>query len=117
MWIRILTPQTDEASERTIRNVIQILWAIVQPDQKDWAMKLPMMEFVINLSISSSTGFMSFKLNYWYMPTLMQCINEGKPLIAPDVKMFIQKAKQNLEMAHNAIIESYVVQVYHANKQ
>ena len=43
--------QTDGASERTIRNVVQILWATVQPDQKDWVVKLPITEFALNSSI------------------------------------------------------------------
>ena len=41
----------------------------------------------------------------------------GKPLTAPRVKSFVQQAIQNLEMAHDAIIESQVVQVYHTNKK
>ena len=53
--------QTDGASERTIRTVVQILWAMVQPDQKDWVAKLPMTEFTLNSSISSSTGFTPLK--------------------------------------------------------
>ena len=38
-------------------------------------------------------------------------------MTAPGVKLFIQQAIQNLEMAHDAIIESRVVQAYHANKK
>jgi hypothetical protein len=59
----VFHPQTDGASERTIRNMVQILQAIVQSDQKDWVVKLPMTEFTLNSSISSSTGFAPFKLN------------------------------------------------------
>ena len=33
----------------------------------------------------------------------------------PRVELFIQQVIQNLEMAHDAIIESQVVQAYHAN--
>ena len=85
-------PQTDGTLERAIR-------------------------IALNFSISSSTGFALFELNYGYMPILMQCIKEGKPSIALGVRTFIQQAIQNLEMAHDAIIESRVIQAYHANKK
>ena len=98
--------QTDGASERAIRNVVQILQVTVQSDQKDWTVKLSMMEFVLNSSISSSTGFAPFKLNHGYMPIITQRIKEGKSSTAPGVKLFVQQAIQNLEMAHDAIIES-----------
>jgi hypothetical protein len=51
------------------------------------------------------------------MPMLMQRIDEGKPSTTPGVKTFVQQAIANLEMAHDAIIESRVVQTYHANKK
>ena len=110
-------PQTDGASKRAIRNVVQILRAIVQPDQRDWIMKLSMAEFALNSRISSSTRFAPFELNCEHMPMLMQCINEGRPLTALGVRTFIQQAIVNLGMAHDAIIESQVVQTHHTNKK
>ena len=76
-----------------------------------------MTEFALNSSISSSTGFAPFELNHGYMPVITQRIKEGKPSTAPGVKLFVQQVIQNLEMAHDAIIESQVVQTYHANKK
>ena len=35
-------PQTDGASECSIRMIAQILHSMISPDQKDWAEKLPM---------------------------------------------------------------------------
>ena len=105
----VFHPQTDGASERAIRNVVQILRTTVQPDQRDWVSKLPMTEFALNSSISSSTGFTPFELNSGHMPMLMQYINEGRPSTTPGVRMFVQQAISNLEMAHDAIIESRVV--------
>jgi hypothetical protein len=75
-----------------------------------------MTEFAINSSISS-TGFTPFKLNYGYMPILMQRIDEGKPSTTPGVRIFVPNAIHNLEMAHDAIIKSRVTQAYHANKK
>ena len=113
----VFHPQTDGASERAIRNVVQILQVTVRPNQKDWTAKLPMTEFVLNSSISCSTAFAPFELNHGYMSIITQQIKEGKPLTAPGVKLFVQQAIQNLEMAHDAIIESQVVQAYHTNKK
>jgi len=61
-------PQMDKAFERLIRTIVQILHSMISPDQKDWIEKVPMVEFTINLSVSGSTGFTSFKLTYRYMP-------------------------------------------------
>ena len=63
-------PQTDGASERAIRSIVQILRAIVNPDQKDWADKAPIVKFAINSAISSSSGFAPFELNYGYVPSM-----------------------------------------------
>ena len=46
-------PQMDRASERAIRTTAQILRAMVRPDQRDWAEKVPMVEYTLNSSISS----------------------------------------------------------------
>ena len=64
----VFHPQTDRASERSIRTIVQILCSMISPDQKDWAEKVPMVEFAINSSMSSSTGFAPFELTYRYMP-------------------------------------------------
>ena len=110
-------PQTDGASERAICTVTQNLHTMVQPDQKDWVTKIPMVEFAINSSISSSMGFTPFKLNYGHMPRIMEHVGEGKPSEAPGVKMFVHQALENLAMAHDAIIESRITQTYHTNKR
>jgi len=61
-------PQMDGASEHAIRSVGQILRSMVRPDQTDWERKIPLTEFAINSSISKSTRFAPFELNYGYMP-------------------------------------------------
>ena len=64
----VFHPQTDKASERSIRTIMQILCSMILPNQKDWAEKVPMVEFTINSSVSGSTGFAPFKLTYGYVP-------------------------------------------------
>ena len=83
---------------------------MVQPDQKDWVTKVPMVEFVINSSISSSTGFAPFELNYGHMPRIMERVGKGKPSEAPRVQTFVHQVLENLAMAHDTIIESRITQ-------
>jgi len=71
-------PQTDVQTERTNRSIGQILWAVVSHDQKNWIDKIDMVEFAINLSISETTGYSPFELNYGYMPSMIKEIRNDK---------------------------------------
>ena len=110
-------PQTDGASERAIRTTAQVLRAMVQPDQHDWAEKIPMVEYALNSSISSSTGFAPFELNYGHMPEMMSHVDTGRTLLPPGVETFVRQVLENLAMAHDTIIKSRIGQTYHANKR
>jgi hypothetical protein len=109
-------PQTDGATERANRSVGQILQTMIQPDQTDWVEKIPMAEFAINLNISSSSGFAPFELNYGHMPMIIGGISPTEKA-KPGVRNFVNQAISNLEMAHDAIIESRVRQTHQANKK
>jgi hypothetical protein len=110
-------PETDGASERAIRSIAQILRAMIRPDQKDWYKKIPLVEFAINSSISKSTGFAPFELNYGYMPVLTNGLKKSTQQVPKGIKDLIDTARNNLMMAHDAIIESRVNQTFHANKR
>jgi len=110
-------PQTDGASERSIRTIAQILRSMILPDQKDWIEKVPMVEFAINSSVSGSTGFAPFELTYGYMPRMAQLEHGSAPKMAPGVQGFVCQAWDNLAMALDAIIESCMIQTHHANKK
>ena len=56
-------PQMDGVTEWTNRSISQVLWALVRNSQNDWAEHCPMVEFVLNSSVSASTGYVPFKLN------------------------------------------------------
>src|SRR6266700_2017997 len=64
-------PQADGQAERMIQTVVQIRWAMVRLDQKDWAVKLSMAEFTIDASTDASTGYTLFKLVYGFMLRMM----------------------------------------------
>ncbi len=107
-------PQTDGTSERMVRTVSQILRAMVQPDQRDWARRIPMTEFAINSSINASTGFAPFELVSGYMPTLIRDLAREPAL--PGVRDFAERAIANVQSAHDTIIASRVSQTHYANR-
>lgn len=109
-------PQTDGATERANKSIGQILRTMVNPDQTDWVDKIPLVEFAINSNISSSTGFAPFELNYGFMPTLIGGILPTEDA-KPGVKKFVNQALENLTQAHDAIIESRVMQTHYANRK
>jgi hypothetical protein len=74
-----------------------------------------MVEFTLNSTLSSSSGFTPFKLNYGYISS----INLGfKPELScvPSMQHFVECVLWNLMDAHNAIIKSHVYQTHHANR-
>jgi hypothetical protein len=73
-----------------------------------------MIEFALNSSVNSSTGFAPFELTYGYLPRITPFPTED--IKYPGVKEFAQRVRVNLEMAHDAIIEARVSATYHANK-
>jgi hypothetical protein len=106
-------PQTDGATERSIRSINQTLRAFVNDNQTDWSSKLPSVEFAFNSTTNSSSSFAPFKLNGGWMPTMINSVILDTPY--KGVKQFAEQAVQNLESAHDAIIASRVNQTHHAN--
>ena len=74
-----------------------------------------MVEFVLNSSVSATTGFAPFELNQGYMPQI------GMPTsfdtTFKGVKQFMLQVKWDLMAAHNAIIANHIQQMFHANKK
>src|SRR6201996_3550259 len=105
-------PQTDGMTERANRTMTQMLRQCVQPDQKDWAEKLPGIEFAMNLARSETTGFSPFFLNYARTPRPMIWDNNSE---FPGVRTFAMRMKDALMKAHDAIIAARVRQTDTAN--
>src|SRR6266705_4830897 len=106
--------QGNGQAERMIQKVVQILCAMVRLDQHDWAAKLSMAEFMINVSSNTLTGFAPFELIYGHMPKM--CLT-APPSDYPGVNDFAQKARDNLMAAHDAIIHNRTAQTIQANKK
>ena len=106
--------QMDSHSKQVIHSIGQILQSIVSPDQNDWVPQIPLMEFALNSSINNSSGFAPFKLNYGYMPRLTSFPTHNIKYCG--VKEFTQRARANLKMAHDTIIETHIHSTYQANR-
>ena len=111
----VFHPQTDGATERANCSIGQTLRIIINDDQKNWADKCPMVEFALNSSVSTTTGFTLFELNQGYMPQL------GMPTsfdtTFKGVKQFVLQVKWDLTVANDVIITNSVQQMFHANKK
>ena len=73
-----------------------------------------MVEFAINSSISSMTGFAPFKVVSGYMPEMLRQIPDALNT-PPGVKAFAVQALGNITAAHDSIIVSQVFQWHYAN--
>ena len=107
-------PQTDGATERANRTMTQMLRQCVGPKQKDWATKLPAIEFAMNSARSSTTGFTPFFLNYGRNPSPLVWKGEE---VYPGVRQFADNMKEAIMSAHDAIIASRVQHTVQANRK
>ena len=107
-------PQTDGATERANKTMTQMLRQCVSPNQKDWVLKLPAIEFALNSARSSTTGFTPFYLNYGRNPSPMIWKNEK---VYPGVRQFAENMKDAIMSAHDAIIASHIQHTVQANKK
>lgn len=73
-----------------------------------------MVEFALNSTASSTTGFAPFELTRSYMPRMVQQVGQTE---LPGVGQFADAVMETLETAHDSIIESRVIQTHHANKR
>jgi hypothetical protein len=105
-------PQTDGATERANRSIAQVLRTMVSPEQVDWAEQLPLVEFALNSTISSTTGYTPFEATYGFTPEF-GVVGES---VYKGVSHFAQQARWNIICAHDSIIEHRVFQTHHANK-
>ncbi|KXN87526.1 hypothetical protein AN958_08594 [Leucoagaricus sp. SymC.cos] len=88
---------------------------MVQYDQKNWVNKAPLTEFAINSSISASTKFSPFELNYGYLPSMIK-YSQMVNTVHQEVKAFAEAVLLNIAAAHDTIIKMQVFQTHQANK-
>src|SRR5713226_534055 len=64
-------PQTDGASERTNKTVVQCVRFNVERDQKSWSSCLPKVRFDIMNTVNRSTGYTPFQLRFGKSPRIL----------------------------------------------
>ncbi|KAK0209913.1 hypothetical protein IW262DRAFT_1239516, partial [Armillaria fumosa] len=57
---------------RANRSIGQIFCTAIRPDQRDWLIKVPIVEFALNSSMNASTGFAPYEFVGGYMPSMMR---------------------------------------------
>jgi hypothetical protein len=88
---------------------------VVSTDQCDWVDKVSILEFALNSATSSTTGYTPFELTYVFVPHIGNEITALIGNASKGMREFTEAAKHNLAVAHDAIIESCVHQMRHAN--
>ena len=107
-------PETDGASERTNRTVIQALRFHVQCNQREWVKALPLVRFNYMNTVNASTGFTPFQLRFEHSPRIIPPIcrpaDNSEPALAADqiiraIETYTLEAQDNLVLAksHQAI--------------
>ena len=79
---------------------------IIHDDQRDWAAKCPMVEFVLNSNVSPTIGFALFELNQGYLPQIRMPTSFDTTF--KGVKQFTLQVKWDLMATHNMIIANHV---------
>jgi transposase InsO family protein len=108
-------PQTDGSSERGIQTMSQILRAVVNDYQTNWVDQLPMVEFAMNSSISSSTGYAPFESNYGWLPRLIQGVGTEPP--HGGVAQIIENIKDVFDKTYDKLTAQRERQAVQANKR
>lgn len=107
-------PQSDGATERANHTMTQMLHQCLSLNQKDWVMKIPAIEFLMNSASSQTTGYALSILNYGHMPQSMIWNKDNK---FPSVRKFAQQMNDAVLTAHDSIIAARVKQTCLANNQ
>ncbi|KAF8695684.1 hypothetical protein RHS03_07957, partial [Rhizoctonia solani] len=93
-------PQSDGTVERANRTWVSLLRVCIDGAQKNWAKKLPGIEFAINQARAEATGLSPFYLNYGVTPRPMIWRGESP---YPGVRVTLQRIKDGLLAAHDAV--------------
>ena len=83
-------PESDGASERTNKTVIQAIRFAVERDQKGWVKALPNIRFNLMNTTNASTGFTPFQLRFGKSARILP------PLIPPDQNDTQEKSPHDL---------------------
>lgn len=114
----VFHPQTNGASERLNKTIVQCICYLVNKLQTGWAKALLRICFRIMNTINASTGFSPFQLKLDFLPCVLLPLFPSSPTDTPaeDLALHVlQEIKSNYLEAMDNLITSKINQVHHAN--
>jgi hypothetical protein len=121
-------PQTDGASERSNKTVIQCLRYYVDHNQTGWVKALPKVRFDIINTVNASTGFTPFNLKSGFSPRLIPPLLQANgaphiivtpPNMTPEevaAKVMVERLEMDIQEARDSLTAAKIAQAHHANK-
>lgn len=116
-------PETDGASERSNKTVIQAIRFHVERNQKGWVRALPRVRFNIMNTVNQSTGFSPFQLRLGRSPRILPPLLQGQlpseteiTPVALSAKAVIERIQHDMWEAQDNMIKAKVSQALQANK-
>ena len=108
-------PETDGASERSNKTLIEALRHYVNVRQSDWAKHLMHVEIVMNNSVNTTTGKAPNELLYGTTVRLFPAINPSSTNV-PAVANYIEKVQESIAIARDNHTVAKTKQTTNANK-
>lgn len=110
-------PESDGQTERVNQTVEIALRHFVEATLADWDLHLASIEFALNDTISDSTGFSPFYLNYGYNPRSFASLElDSSEVQLETVSEFTDRLQANVSQARDAIHFAQTQQAKYANE-
>jgi hypothetical protein len=97
------------------RGDCEMLRQCVSISQDNWAIQLPAIEFALDSTRSSITGFSLFYLHNGRVPLPMNWPTVGKRY--PGVRLFAQRIQDGIVAVHDSILAARVKQAVYADRK
>jgi hypothetical protein len=113
-------PETDGASERSNKTVIQSLRFHVERNQRGWVRALPRVRFNIMNTVNKSTGFTPFQLRFGrsprILPSFLPPADQPAAPAEESARDVIDQLQLDVLEAQDNLLRAKISQAAHANK-
>ena len=109
-------PRGNGGIEGKHRIVNMAMSAIVDVRQQNWVECVPHVQFRMNCTKSSTTGYTPFELTYGYVPTLFPVLQDMPVGTSAEAKAFLEKTATARKDAEDAIVVARLKQTNYANE-
>ena len=112
-------PQTDGASERTNKTVVQMLRFHVERNQTGWVRALPRIRFQIMNTVNRSTKYTPFQLRFGKTPRILPPLTSSYPSAtkeATNARELIVQIQTDVADAKDNLMLAKISQSFQANK-